>query len=98
MQILREKKFKQTIPQVKIGDRGEEITPEIATTALRRAVNIFSALQSSHGHWPADNSGPLFFNTPMVIIVNHNSHEFTVTILYSFIHLTINLVLKFKNV
>uniref|UniRef100_A0A067DDU9 Lupeol synthase OSC3 n=1 Tax=Citrus sinensis TaxID=2711 RepID=OSC3_CITSI len=65
IQILREKKFKQTIPQVKIGDRGEEITPEIATTALRRAVNIFSALQSSHGHWPADNSGPLFFNTPM---------------------------------
>ncbi|KAH9716427.1 Camelliol C synthase [Citrus sinensis] len=74
IQILREKKFKQTIPQVKIGDRGEEITPEIATTALRRAVNIFSALQSSHGHWPADNSGPLFFNTPMVICLYITGH------------------------
>ncbi|XP_052300701.1 beta-amyrin synthase 1-like isoform X2 [Citrus sinensis] len=65
IQILREKKFKQTIPQVKIGNNGEEKTTEIATTALRRAVHIFSALQSCHGHWPADNSGPLFCNTPM---------------------------------
>ncbi|GAY68628.1 hypothetical protein CUMW_265590 [Citrus unshiu] len=52
---------------VKIADHGEEITLETATGALRRAVHIFSALQSSHGHWPADNSGPLFYNTPFVI-------------------------------
>ncbi|GAY61015.1 hypothetical protein CUMW_206550 [Citrus unshiu] len=67
IQFLREKKFKQTIPQVKVDDHGEEITLETATAALRRAVHIFSALQSSHGHWPADNSGPLFYNTPFVI-------------------------------
>ncbi|KAL9459827.1 hypothetical protein AB3S75_003102 [Citrus x aurantiifolia] len=67
IQVLREKKFEQTIPQVKIGDHGEKITHEIATTALRRAVHKFSALQSSHGHWPADNSGPLFYNTPFII-------------------------------
>ncbi|KAH9667986.1 Camelliol C synthase [Citrus sinensis] len=74
IQILREKKFKQTIPQVKIGNNGEEKTTEIATTALRRAVHIFSALQSCHGHWPADNSGPLFCNTPMVICLYITSH------------------------
>ncbi|KAH9716420.1 Camelliol C synthase [Citrus sinensis] len=67
IQFLREKKFKQTIPQVKVDDHGEEITLETSTAALRRAVHIFSALQSSHGHWPADNSGPLFYNTPFVI-------------------------------
>ncbi|KAJ4718761.1 Terpene cyclase/mutase family member [Melia azedarach] len=72
-QILREKKFKQTIPQVKVGD-GEHITYEIATTALRRAVNIFSAMQSSHGHWPADNSGPLFYHTPVIICLYITGH------------------------
>ncbi|GAY67623.1 hypothetical protein CUMW_258050 [Citrus unshiu] len=74
IQILREKKFKQKIPQVKIGNNGEEKTTEIATTALRRAVHIFSALQSCHGHWPADNSGPLFCNTPMVICLYITGH------------------------
>ncbi|KAL2933173.1 Beta-amyrin synthase, partial [Bienertia sinuspersici] len=35
--FLREKKFKQTIPQVRVGD-GEEITYETVTTTLKRAV------------------------------------------------------------
>ncbi|KAJ4718808.1 Terpene cyclase/mutase family member [Melia azedarach] len=65
-QFLREKKFKQKIPPVKIAE-GEEITYEMVTTVLKRSVHLFSALQSSHGHWPADNSGPLFFHTPVVI-------------------------------
>ncbi|KAJ4718773.1 Terpene cyclase/mutase family member [Melia azedarach] len=64
--VSREKQFKQTIPPVKIGE-GEEITYEMATTVLKRSVHLFSALQSSHGHWPADNSGPLFYHTPVVI-------------------------------
>ncbi|KAM3701928.1 hypothetical protein ACB098_05G211900 [Castanea mollissima] len=63
MQFLREKNFKQTIPPVKIGD-GEEITHEKATSALRRAVHFYVALQSCDGHWPAENAGPLFFLPP----------------------------------
>ncbi|RVX03813.1 Beta-Amyrin Synthase 1 [Vitis vinifera] len=63
MQFLREKNFKQTIPQVKVGD-SEAITYETATIALRRGAHFFSALQASDGHWPAENSGPLYFLPP----------------------------------
>ena len=65
LQFLREKNFKQTIPAVKVED-GEQISYEKATTALRRAVHFFSALQASDGHWPAENAGPLFFLPPLV--------------------------------
>nr|WQY91010.1 OSC1 [Euphorbia humifusa] len=72
-QFLREKKFKQTIPQEKI-EEGEEITQEKATAALRRAVRFFSALQASDGHWPAENAGPLFFLPPLVMCLYITGH------------------------
>lgn len=50
---------------MKVGD-GEEITYETASTTLKRAVNIFTALQSEHGHWPAEIAGPQFFLPPLV--------------------------------
>ena len=62
---MKERNFKHTIPPVKIED-GEEITYEKPTSALRRAVHFYAALQSSDGHWPAENSGPLFFLPPFV--------------------------------
>ncbi|KAH9620532.1 hypothetical protein KSS87_008076 [Heliosperma pusillum] len=72
-QFLREKNFKQTIPQVKVGD-GEEITYETATTTLKRAVNLFTALQSDHGHWPAEIAGPQFFLPPLVFCLYITGH------------------------
>jgi beta-amyrin synthase len=75
MQFLRGKKFKQRIPQVKIED-GEEISYEKATSALRRSVHLFSALQASDGHWCAENSGPMFYFPPLVIALNP-CHHFT---------------------
>ncbi|KAK8630084.1 hypothetical protein V6N13_078895 [Hibiscus sabdariffa] len=56
--------MKQTIPQSKIED-GEEVTYEATTAAVQRSVHLFSALQSKHGHWPAENSGPLFYFPPL---------------------------------
>ncbi|KAL3753876.1 hypothetical protein ACJRO7_001167 [Eucalyptus globulus] len=73
MQFLREKQFKQTIPLVRVED-GEEITEDKASTALRRAVHFFSALQASDGHWPAENAGPLFFLPPLVMCVYITGH------------------------
>ncbi|KAJ4844509.1 hypothetical protein Tsubulata_006351 [Turnera subulata] len=73
LQFLREKNFKQKIPQVKIRD-GEEITYEKATAALRRAAHFFSALQASDGHWPAENAGPLFFLPPLVMCLYITGH------------------------
>ncbi|XP_022140417.1 germanicol synthase-like, partial [Momordica charantia] len=63
-QFLREKNFKQTIPKVVV-EEGGSVTKETATIALRRATTFFAALQSNHGHWPAENSGPLFYAPPM---------------------------------
>ncbi|KAJ4868108.1 Amyrin synthase LUP2 [Raphanus sativus] len=65
MQFLKEKKFEQVIPPVKIDD-AETIANEAATKALRRSVHYFSALQSSDGHWPAEITGPLFYVPQMV--------------------------------
>ena len=65
MQFLKEKRFKQTITQVKV-ENEEEITYETATTAMRRAAHFFSALQASDGLWPAENAGPLFLLPPLV--------------------------------
>ncbi|KAK4855070.1 hypothetical protein QYF36_003698 [Acer negundo] len=77
MQFLKEKNFKQTIPPVQVED-GEEITYEKASTALKRAVHFFSALQASDGHWPAENAGPLFFLPPLVMCVYITGHLNTV--------------------
>lgn len=66
---MREKNFKQTIPKVMVGD-GEAITYETAATTVRRGAHYFSSLQASDGHWPAENSGPLFFLPPLVSLLN----------------------------
>nr|ACO24697.1 beta-amyrin synthase [Gentiana straminea] len=73
LQFLREKNFKQSIPAVKVDD-GQEINHQMATTALRRAVHLLSALQSSDGHWPAENAGSLFFLPPLIICLYITGH------------------------
>ncbi|XP_065638471.1 beta-amyrin synthase-like, partial [Quercus suber] len=77
MQFLRERNFKQTITPIKIED-GQEITYENATTALKRAVHFYSALQASDGHWPAENAGPLFYLPPLVFCMYITGHLNTV--------------------
>ncbi|ESQ56001.1 hypothetical protein EUTSA_v10027177mg [Eutrema salsugineum] len=73
MQFLREKKFEQKIPRVKVED-AEKITYDDAKTALRRGLLYFTALQAEDGHWPAENSGSIFFNAPFVICLYITGH------------------------
>lgn len=68
--MLRERNFKQEIPPVRIGE-GEGITYDQATAAYRRAATFWNALQSPHGHWPAENAGPNFYFPPLVITTLH---------------------------
>ncbi|MBA0778650.1 hypothetical protein Gotri_006497, partial [Gossypium trilobum] len=77
LQFLKEKKMKQTIPQPKIED-GEEVTHEATTAAVNKSVHLFSALQSIHGHWPAENSGPMFFSAPLVMSLYITGHLNTI--------------------
>ncbi|KAE8651576.1 hypothetical protein Csa_023484 [Cucumis sativus] len=68
LQFLREKKFKQSIPQEKVED-GEEISYEKASNAMRRGAYFLAAIQASDGHWPSETSGPLFYMCPMLICI-----------------------------
>ncbi|MFQ6644242.1 hypothetical protein Gotur_018567 [Gossypium turneri] len=75
--FLREKKMQQTIPQPKVED-GEEVTYEVTTAAVKRSVHLFSALQSIHGHWPAENSGPMYYIPPLVMSLYITGHLNTI--------------------
>ncbi|KAH7521907.1 hypothetical protein FEM48_Zijuj07G0081700 [Ziziphus jujuba var. spinosa] len=63
--LLREKKFKQSIPQEKVDDDDEKISYKTADATMRRAINFWSALQSPHGHWPALNAGVMYYVPPL---------------------------------
>nr|GMD06509.1 beta-amyrin synthase isoform X2 [Ipomoea batatas] len=53
-----------SIPPVRLREE-EEVNYEAVTTAVRKAVRLNCALQAKDGHWPAENSGPLFFTPPL---------------------------------
>ncbi|KAE8729896.1 Lupeol synthase [Hibiscus syriacus] len=69
--------MKQTIPQPKIED-SKEVTCEDTTAALRRTVRLVSALQSEHGHWPSEQSGPMYFMPPLVMCLYITGHLNTI--------------------
>nr|E2IUA8.1 RecName: Full=Friedelin synthase; Short=KdFRS [Kalanchoe daigremontiana]ADK35125.1 friedelin synthase [Kalanchoe daigremontiana] len=77
LQFLEEKDFRQNIAQVKVED-GEEVSYEAATAALKRGVHFYSALQASDGHWPAENAGPMFFMSPLVMCLYITGHLNTI--------------------
>ncbi|KAK6932200.1 Squalene cyclase, C-terminal [Dillenia turbinata] len=64
LQLIKENQIDLSIPRVRIGDR-EEVTYETITIALRKAVRFTAAIQACDGHWPAENSGPLFVMPPL---------------------------------
>jgi achilleol B synthase len=60
------------IPTLKL-DKSAELTEEILSTSLRRALNRFSTLQADDGHWPGVYSGLLFI-MPIIVSI-HLSHD-----------------------
>ncbi|XP_058208026.1 dammarenediol II synthase-like isoform X2 [Rhododendron vialii] len=69
MQLKKENKnIDLSIPAMRLGET-EEVKYEAVTTALRKAIRLNRAIQSSDGHWPAENAGPMFFTPPLIIIL-----------------------------
>lgn len=56
-----------SIPPVRLGEE-EEVTYEVASIAVKKALRLNRAIQAKDGHWPAENAGPMFFTPPLVII------------------------------
>ncbi|CBI20815.3 unnamed protein product, partial [Vitis vinifera] len=79
IRLLKENNFQQTILPVKIGEN-EEVTHEVATATLRRAIRFYLTLQASDGHWPAENTGHLFFLPPLVMCLYITGHLNTISI------------------
>lgn len=54
------------IPEATKVKETEEITEEVVTNTLRRAIGFYSSLQAYDGHWASESAGPLFFLPPLV--------------------------------
>ena len=51
--------------QVKVKDT-EDVTEEMVTNTLIRALNFYSTIQAYDGHWPGDYGGPMFLMPGLV--------------------------------
>ena len=80
--MLREKNYKQKISQVKV-EEGEEISYKKADAAMRRSIDFWGALQSPHGHWPAENAGVMFYIPPLVP-TNYSSRTYYLIHVYKY--------------
>ncbi|KAL5178490.1 Cycloartenol synthase [Glycine soja] len=69
MQFARENPTREVLPKVGVKDI-EDVTQEIVTKTLRRAVSFHSTLQCHDGHWPGDYGGPMFLMPGLVITLS----------------------------
>ncbi|KAL9241665.1 hypothetical protein vseg_015749 [Gypsophila vaccaria] len=69
IQFAKENPQTVVLPQVKVKD-DDNVTEEVVTTTLRRAISYHSTLQAHDGHWPGDYGGPMFLMPGLVIALS----------------------------
>ncbi|KAB2060807.1 hypothetical protein ES319_A10G044200v1 [Gossypium barbadense] len=67
-QLIKENNVDLSIEPVRF-EEDEEVKNEKAEIALRKAFRFLSATQACDGHWPSENSGPLFCLPPLVMVL-----------------------------
>ncbi|KAK8956242.1 Cycloartenol synthase [Platanthera guangdongensis] len=65
LQFAKENPIEINLPQIKLGE--SEITEEILSNSLRRALHRFGTFQAHDGHWPADFGAPMFLMPGLII-------------------------------
>ncbi|PON81356.1 Squalene cyclase, N-terminal [Trema orientale] len=55
--------------QVKVKET-EDVTDDVVTITLKRALNFYSTIQAHDGHWPGDYGGPMFLLPGLVITLS----------------------------
>ncbi|KAM0862127.1 hypothetical protein ACQ4PT_045448 [Festuca glaucescens] len=73
LQYAKLNQFQANAPTMKI-EKSSDVTEELISASLRRALNQFSSLQAHDGHWPSDYSGILFI-MPILVLQEHPSYE-----------------------
>ncbi|TYH56487.1 hypothetical protein ES332_D08G022700v1 [Gossypium tomentosum] len=68
-QFSKENPLPVVLPPVKVGE-SENVTEEMVTNTLRRAISFHSSVQAHDGHWPGDYGGPMFLMPGLVITLS----------------------------
>jgi hypothetical protein len=69
LQCAKQKRYQRDLPCLKL-EEDENVTEEIVVSSLRRALDQFSSLQASDGHWPGDFSGIMFIMPGLVRLIS----------------------------
>lgn len=65
IQFSKENPVPVVLPPVKV-EESENVTEEMVTNTLRRAISFHSSIQAHDGHWPGDYGGPMFLMPGLV--------------------------------
>ncbi|XP_024030983.1 cycloartenol synthase 2 isoform X2 [Morus notabilis] len=69
IQLSKENPCDTVLPQVKVKDI-EDVSEEMVTNSLKRALNFYSTIQAHDGHWPGDYGGPMFLLPGLIITLS----------------------------
>ncbi|KAK6944648.1 Squalene cyclase, N-terminal [Dillenia turbinata] len=69
LQFAKENPLGKILPQMKVKET-EEITEEVITNTLRRAISFYTTIQAHDGHWAGDYGGPMFLMPGLIIALS----------------------------